>query len=180
MIRQHSRLSGFQRWRGALTPSRTGPMRHPCGKFLKRACTVCVKGCSPALLAALLVVAPAFADECPEFRSRIDVAIASDGYDGVVVAFSEAIDAWRAVQEADLWNPAADDLVPALAASKESADAASDTRDKVFRLQTPSTGEEDEEQAEIPLRSLDDMYHKSMIAFFELLFFAHCGEQPPS
>lgn len=108
------------------------------------------------------------------------MAIAADGYDGVVAAFSEAIDAWRAVQEADRWNSAADDLVPALAASKESADAASGTRDEVFRLQTLSTGEEDEEQAEIPMDSLDDMYHKSMIALFELLFFAHCGEQSPS
>ena len=180
VIRQHTRLSGLLRWIGASPPSRIGPPPRPCGRFLKRAGVVCVKGCSPVLIAASLVVAPAYAGECPEFRDSIDVAIAADGYDGVVAAFSEVIDAWRAVQEADHWNSAADDLVPALAASKESADAASGTRDEVFRLQALATGEEDEEQAEMPMDSLDNMYHKSMIAFFELLFFAHCGEQSPS
>ena len=110
-------------------------------------------------------------------RGSIDAAIAADGYDAVVAAFNETIDAWRIVQELDHWNPAADNLTPALVASKESASAAYGTRDVVSRLQNSATGEDDGDQAQSSIRVLDDLYHKSMIAFFELLFFAHCGQR---
>lgn len=180
VIRSYIRVAGMLRRNGALPLSRAGPKRRPCSEFLKCAGIDCVKGLSPVLVAALLTAAPAFADECSEFRDSIDAAIAADGYNGVVVAVGETIDAWRVVQESNHWNSAADNLVPALVASKESADAASDTRDKVFQLQTLVAGEEDREQAENSIHSLDDLYHKSMIALFELIFFAHCGDQSPS
>ena len=132
----------------------------------------------PVIAAALLGTAAVSADECSEFRERVDAAIAVEGYDAVVAAFDEAIDAWRIVEESNRWNPSADNLVPALVASKESADRASDARDRVFELLPPATEAEDRQRVEISVNLLDDLYHKIMIAFFELIFFAHCGDQP--
>lgn len=134
---------------------------------------------TPVIAAALLAAAAASADECSEFRDSVDAAIAADGYDAVVVAFDDAIDAWKIVEESNRWNPAADNLVPALVASKESADAASGARDRVFEPRTPATGTDDRERADISAHLLDDLYHKTMIAFFELIVFAHCGDQSP-
>jgi len=176
MIRQNRRSAGLLPRNGASPPSETATTGRRSGRRLKRAGIDCVNGWAPVLVAALLAAAPAFADECSDFRDSIDMAIAANGYDAVVLAFSEAIDAWTVVQEADRWNSAADNLVPALAASKESADAASDTRDRVFQLQARSAGDGGREQAGASIRSLEDLYHKAMTAFFELLFFAHCGD----
>lgn len=135
-----------------------------------------MKAWTPVIATALLATAAASADECSEFRDRVDTAIAAEGYDAVVDAFDEAIDAWKIVEESNRWNPGADSLVPALVASKESADAASDARDRVLELGTRATGTDDRELADVSVNMLDDLYHKTMIAFFELIVFAHCGD----
>ena len=181
-IRQYGRVARMLRRNEALPSSRTGPELRPCREFLECAGIDCVKRWSPVLVAALLAAAaaPAYADECSEFRNSVDAAIAADGYDGAVAAFSQAIDAWKVVQESNHWNSAADNLGPALVASKESTDAVSDARDQVIQLQTLLTSQEDRKPVEISIHSLDDLYHKTWIAFFELVFFTHCGDQPRS
>ena len=136
------------------------------------------------VLAPILVslAAPAQADECADYRQRIDTLISAEGGDAIWDA-AEAVStaatiavAKKAYAEDETLSPAAMALRPAVHAAGTADEAATTAFHKLVRMPAYIKRDEDKAAVTDALRSALASVHKAKIAFNELFYFAVCGE----
>ena len=131
------------------------------------------------VLASILVslAAPLQADECADYRQRIDTLITAEGgaiWDAAKAASTAATIAVAKIAYAqnETLSPTAMALRPAILAARNADEAATTAFHKLIRVPTYLKQEEDE--AIDALRSAMASVHKAKIAFNELFYFAIC------